>query len=50
MNDLGKTANDFTGREKEVFIIYKKFNSANRHKMIPIPVCTIPDALKQPLN
>jgi NAD+ synthase len=46
MNDLGKTAADFSGRQKVVFQIYKKFNSANRHKMIPIPVCLIPTALK----
>ena len=39
----GKTLADFSGREKEVFRIYLNFNSANRHKMIPIPVCEIPD-------
>lgn len=44
MQDEGKT--DFTGREKEVFDIYMKFNSANRHKMIPIPICEIPGSLK----
>ena len=44
MKEEGKT--DFTGREKEVFEIFKKFNSANRHKMIPIPVCEIPNYLK----
>ncbi len=46
MKEEGKTINDFKGREKEVFIIYNRFNSANRHKMIPIPVCEIPIALK----
>ncbi|SDE89714.1 NAD+ synthase [Pricia antarctica] len=46
MADKGKSANDFAGREKEVFRIFKKFNSANRHKMIPIPVCEIPKVLK----
>lgn len=46
MDDLGKTADDFSDREKEVFIIYKRFNSANKHKMIPIPICEIPDSLK----
>jgi NAD+ synthase len=45
MQSQGKNATDFSGREKEVFLIFKKFNSANRHKMIPIPVCEIPDAL-----
>ena len=46
MDDDGKTAKDFSGRQKEVFTIYKKFNTANQHKMIPIPVCEIPHALK----
>ncbi|WP_343487658.1 NAD(+) synthase [Allomuricauda sp. d1] len=46
MDDEGKTANDFSGRKKEVFTIYKRFNTINRHKMIPIPICTIPESLK----
>ena len=29
-------------REIEVMNIYKSFNSSNKHKMDPIPVCTIP--------
>lgn len=40
--ESGKTANEFTGREKIVFEIYSKLNKANRHKMDPIPVCLIP--------
>ncbi|WP_373518820.1 NAD(+) synthase [Pricia sp.] len=46
MQDEGKNETDFSGREKEVFHIFKNYNSANRHKMIPIPVCEIPDVLK----
>ena len=46
MKSEGKNEGDFSGREKEVFRIFKKFNSANRHKMIPIPVCEIPHVLK----
>ncbi len=46
MDDQGKTAHDFSGREKEVFTIYKKYNTANRHKMVPIPICEIPSELK----
>ncbi len=46
MKEEGKTINDFKGRKKEVYSIYNRFNSANRHKMIPIPVCEIPIALK----
>ncbi len=46
-------AMDFNGdtsllneREKEVLKIYKSFNQANKHKMLPIPVCEIPFELK----
>lgn len=46
MQDDGKTANDFTGREREVYLIYEMFHSTNRHKMIPIPICEIPIGLK----
>lgn len=42
----GKTHNDFTGRQKEVFEIYKRLNAVNQHKMNPIPVCEIPLNLK----
>lgn len=34
-------------REKEVLAIYRRFNRSNRHKMIPIPVCKIPDHLRK---
>lgn len=46
MDGEGNTADDFTGREKEVFIIYKRYNNANKHKMNPIPICEIPTELK----
>ena len=46
MNELGKTAEDFSGREKVVFEIFKRYNSGNKHKMIPIPICEIPKNLK----
>lgn len=46
MDQAGKKAEDFSDRQREVFLIYKKFNSSNKHKMLPIPVCTIPDNLK----
>ncbi len=42
----GKSINDFQGREREVYEIYSKFNSANKHKMNPIPVCIIPENIK----
>jgi len=46
MNDQGKSPEEFTGRDLEVFLIYKKYNTANKHKMIPIPICKIPEELK----
>ena len=46
MNEEGRTLEDFTGRDKEVFAIFTKFNTMNRHKMDPIPVCIIPESLK----
>lgn len=46
MHDQGNKAEDFTGREQEVFGIYRKLHVANRHKMDPIPVCLIPDSLR----
>ena len=33
-------------RQKEVLSIYQCYNQANRHKMLPIPICKIPDELK----
>lgn len=46
MQDMGKTEGDFKNREKEVFKIYERLNRINQHKMIPIPVCEIPENLK----
>ncbi len=46
MKDEGKTANDFKGRQREVFEIFKRYNTANKHKMVAIPVCDIPKNLK----
>ncbi|MFD2542363.1 NAD(+) synthase [Lacinutrix gracilariae] len=46
MQDEGKTEEDFTGRQKEAFKIYKQYNTANKHKMVAIPICTIPKDLK----
>ncbi len=46
MAEKGNTAEQFTGREKEVFEIFTRRNKANKHKMVPIPVCEIPDELK----
>jgi len=32
-------------RKQKVLSIYQRMNRANRHKMVPIPVCKIPDEL-----
>jgi NAD+ synthase len=32
-------------RQKKILSIYKGFHAANQHKMLPIPVCLIPDDL-----
>lgn len=45
-NEEGKTIADFSGREKQVFAIFKRLNTANQHKMMPIPICHIPSELK----
>lgn len=36
------SASSLEGREAEVYAIYKRLNTANQHKMKPIPVCKIP--------
>ena len=33
-------------RQKEVLKIFRSFNNANKHKMLPIPLCLIPMELK----
>ncbi|WP_115462232.1 NAD(+) synthase [Winogradskyella aurantiaca] len=45
MDASGKSAEDFEGRKKLVFEIYKRLNKINQHKMQPIPVCEIPSEL-----
>ncbi|MGJ8746085.1 NAD(+) synthase [Polaribacter sp.] len=46
MQEQGKTATDFSDRKQTVFNIYTKLNTANQHKMMPIPVCEIPANLQ----
>jgi len=46
MKDEGKTTEDFTGRQKEVFEIFMRYNRSNKHKMISIPICEIPNNFK----
>ena len=45
MEFRGNEAN-LSERQREVLAIYRRFNAANQHKMQPIPVCIIPEALR----
>ncbi len=45
-DEKGMNINNFTGREKVVFSIYKRLNTANQHKMKPIPICEIPSSFR----
>ncbi|MCP4351695.1 MAG: NAD(+) synthase [Desulfobacterales bacterium] len=38
--------NELNARQKGVLLIFRKFNQANRHKMEPIPVFTVPESLR----
>lgn len=38
---------ELTPRQREVLGIYRGFHSRNAHKMRPIPVCVIPDGLRE---
>lgn len=44
--EAGESHDSFEGRELEVFQIYSKLHRANHHKMVPIPVCLIPDEIR----
>jgi NAD+ synthase len=44
--DFNGAKNALSEREKEVLQIYTKLNNANQHKMIKIPICSIPKQLK----
>ena len=43
----GEIAENFKGRQRQVFDIYSKLNLANQHKMNIIPVCNIPVHLRK---
>lgn len=45
--DFKGDENALTEREKEVLVIYRRFNTVNKHKMEAIPVCEIPANLKK---
>lgn len=39
----GKKLDEFEGRARKVIEIYLQRNKANKHKMVPIPVCDVPE-------
>ncbi|MDG1849695.1 MAG: NAD(+) synthase [Flavobacteriales bacterium] len=43
------TENRFSGRQKEVFKIFTDLHLSNQHKMDAIPVCILPENLKEAL-
>lgn len=42
MQNTSSSSNGFNARQKEVMDIYLNFHRQNKHKMEPIPVCSIP--------
>jgi len=46
LNNPVATGRDLCDREEEVLKIYQKFHNANKHKMVPIPVCIIPPEIR----
>lgn len=49
MREIAKKTkkNKLTLRQKQIMEIFMRFNSINKHKMKPIPVCVIPGVLKK---
>lgn len=46
IEEIQPDENQLTQRQQQVLQIYRKFHQANKHKMIPIPICEIPNELK----
>jgi NAD+ synthase len=46
LRDNGGSTEGLSARQRAVLAIFDKRRAANRHKMVPIPVCLIPPALK----
>jgi NAD+ synthase len=45
-DENGGKSDNWTDEQHRVYTLYKKLNTANLHKMNPIPVCEIPVSLK----
>lgn len=46
-HEKNRKISEFDGRKREVFEIYLKLHRSNLHKMIPIPICEVPDHLRE---
>lgn len=46
MQDLNKSVDEFSGRQREAYEIYLRLNKMNQHKMVPIPICKISEDLR----
>lgn len=46
MSEQSKDTSEFSSREKVVIDIYTRLNKANQHKILPIPICIIPQELQ----
>lgn len=44
--DARPSEEDLPWRQREVLGIYRRFHRANQHKMLPIPVCNVPPAIR----
>ena len=44
--EKGENPDDFDNELKKVFDIYTRHHNANKHKMVEIPICYIPNNLK----
>lgn len=44
--ESGQASDKLTQRQREVLEIYRRRHKANLHKMVPIPVCLIPEELR----
>lgn len=42
-----KAVEDYEGRDKEVFMIFDRMHKAAKHKMVPIPICDIPEEWRE---
>ncbi len=38
-----KAVEEYEGRDKEVFLIFDRMHKAAKHKMVPIPICDVPE-------